>query len=538
MALSAFEVAAKHLFRHLHDPAALRKNPIVGHLFGDFRGGTVQSIVSARAVLRELHDQIRDIAASLRDDGGTESRAARAQRGHIIVTEQILGRRPIAQVAAKLGISTYHCYRERAMLCRRLARELVAVRAAARGPETSDDFQLLTDYVRHRAVYANSSTAISSFEELVALAPTPTQKVEALRAAASRAIGLGELTWADWAYATASEIAKGDLMRFSVPVRQLAYANIDLLGYELAMCRGQRSKALAFSRSAAQRLEPLARDAAAGELYADCLLAVSTACWILGEINRAYDFIRQVDLHLRAIDVTSLSLRARARASLWKARNYLLLQGEAYYPSAQRLEGLLQAFREAYRSGSMTLAIDILVLLIEHHEFTGNGSEALRTARFAMFLAKQHSPASNFQVALEVAVRLLPTRYSRFALDLVSATHRPQLDAYHRRLLSYFEAESLLRRRSFDEALVAATQGQTKNRWATIEVRRHLVAARAADQLERTSQALSLVEQAVGMAERLQAAPLLRDAYRVAKQITGEQRFARQEAEIVSLFVS
>ena len=61
-------------------------------------------------------------AAYCRDADLAAGKEERALRQHAIVSQQCLEQRPIRDVAARLGISYYHCYRQRAEICRRVAR--------------------------------------------------------------------------------------------------------------------------------------------------------------------------------------------------------------------------------------------------------------------------------------------------------------------------------------------------------------------------------------------------------------------------------
>jgi hypothetical protein len=540
MSLSAFDIAAKHLFRHLHDPNALRKNSLVGHLFDGQDARTAAGVQKDRSTLSALHEQIQTIANCLREHDAAQENATRANRRHAIVVGQLLGRRPIGDVASELSISSHHCYRERAAICHDIAVKLAEMEKPQAGQ--LDDFRLRVDYARYRASYTSLPSAKAMFGELISLAPSPSERVEALYGAVATALELGDIAWATRIDAEASRVVNNH--RASSRENELARARVDLIACRLAAHGGMYSQVLQSVRSVAARLEPLSfsGEAAIRELHIECLIEASTALWVLGDIEAAYDLIADVHVRLQQFPEVSRYTRSRVCALLWKARSYLVMSAKAYYPAQQRLSGLLQTFHEAYAAGSIGLAVQILVLMTEHHVFAGTADQAVRTAQFALFLAEQHSALTVPQVSLELAVRLLSTQHRSFAITLASGTeHAKHLDAYHRSLRAYFEAENLIRRRRFNDAFTLAT-ADTHRRggrgWATIDVRNQLVAARAAFSLGQKPVALDLITDAICTAERLQAAPILRDAYRIGQQVSGDPRFGRQALDVSHLLAS
>jgi hypothetical protein len=80
---SAFEVAVRHLFRHVRDADALRRNPIVHTFFAN----TLE--VPDGAVLREIHDRILGESATLCDK--PKEPALQARRRHAIIVALCAG---------------------------------------------------------------------------------------------------------------------------------------------------------------------------------------------------------------------------------------------------------------------------------------------------------------------------------------------------------------------------------------------------------------------------------------------------------------
>lgn len=533
---ATFNAAARHFFRCLHDPRALRNNPLVAHLF---KGDTITGLAQARderGAARRIHQLVREAAGYCRDSDLAAGKGARALRQHAIVMLQCLEQRPVREVATALGISYYHCYRERASICLRIAR-YVSERSRSELDYLGelDEFGLQLNYTRYRATFADAEATRQATEELARAAPSAHRMIEAMRIGAMLTMDFGSLSWADEAYGAARGLFSERLVGAPQAERVLAQGSLDLFGSELAHRRGESQQAFVLADRANARLEASLTGAPpyVRAMYTESLFALGATSWSLGNTEMCYRCFSRAEASLRHLDAASLPLHARVMANLWRLRNYLLLSGECWYPAWKRREGLLTAFHQAYASGSLGNAVDALVVLTEHHAFSGSDDEALRAGRLAVRLANgSTSELLRHQTLIEVCTGLLPTRHRDFASSLLTNAWRDDLDAYHRELLAYLEGERLLRLGLFEDAL-ALTTGES-NRWqfATLTVRGQIVAAAAAHALERRTEACALIEAAVAAAEELSSAPALRDAYRVAGRVTGESRFKRQANEV------
>jgi hypothetical protein len=111
-------------------------------------------------------------------------------------------------------------------------------------------------------------------------------------------------------------------------------------------------------------------------------------------------------------------------------------------------------------------------------------------------------------------------------------------DAFHRELVTYFPAARALRLRHFRDAWTLANTPGEGMRYPRLAVRRQLIAAAAAHELEQFRDARRLIEATIPVAERLGSAVLLRDAYSIAAKVTGEARFRRQANEVARLLTA
>jgi hypothetical protein len=98
-----FNAAAKHLFRHLHDPHALRKNPLVGHLFREVTPPELASVLEDRIVLATIHKQVRVGSDRCRQAYAKPGNNERAARSHAIIIQQCLGKRSYERSRRNLG---------------------------------------------------------------------------------------------------------------------------------------------------------------------------------------------------------------------------------------------------------------------------------------------------------------------------------------------------------------------------------------------------------------------------------------------------
>ncbi len=120
-----FDAAAKISFRHLHDARLLRLNPIARPFFE--AASAPESPYRARQALADLRALVLEVAERLRKEEAAAGDGARAARQFAIVKMLYVDGVPIHAVANALNISVKHCYRERAAICRRIARALIAV---------------------------------------------------------------------------------------------------------------------------------------------------------------------------------------------------------------------------------------------------------------------------------------------------------------------------------------------------------------------------------------------------------------------------
>jgi hypothetical protein len=536
---ASFAAAAKHLFRHLHDARALRKNPLVCRYFAN--GETGPSGGRETAALGRIHEAVRRGAERCRDADLREGLDERALRQYAIVTQQCLERRPIEQVAAALGISSAHCYRERAAACRRVAHYIVERDAApVLDPlPILDEFRFFADQTMHRAEFGDADAVFRECDQLVRNASSPQERIEALRIGASVAAQFGDFARVKAARLAAHSLWAREFEAESSSASEIAAACIDLIDLELGLTVDP-VQVFRAAGSATKRLEPFVMRAPMRirEMYVESLFNLGLALANLGSFEKGFEHVVNAEALLDRIHPVSAQLRSWALVEVWRGRNRLLMSSQHWLPAWQREEGLRRAFEFAYSSGSFAAATRSLVALTEHHAFAGNDDHALSAGRSAVTMAKRH-PSNRILVhsSISAVLPLLSTRHWHEGVALLPATPvEASICAYHRDALAYCDAIGALRSREFSHAFTLATQSAQE--YPGVAVRMKLVGAAAAHALQRRKEAHSLIEQGLAAAEDQRSAPILKEAYTLASRIVPDGRFKQQASEVTRLLTA
>ena len=532
-----FDAAAKHLFRHLHDARLLRLNPIARPFFE--AASAPESPYRARQALADLRALVLEVAERLRKEEAAAGDGARAARQFAIVKMLYVDGVPIHAVANALNISVKHCYRERAAICRRIARALDRRnKSSAVVMEPAEGFYVLLDRLIAQESDATRD-ALVACECLEHLAKTTSQQVAALRAAVIVSLMLRDEGYAETAYVHAARLYDEDGLTLSADRRRTVEAMVNHMAWMLAHYRGQSDRAMVAAQRGVHCFErgPIERTPQADRLQVQMRLNFCAELWARGDLAAAYELLNETGSRCDQL-APFASIRFRVEGSLWKLRTYFVLNNAC--SSDARIDGLLRAKERALRFGALLEALDAMVSITECHVFAKRDAEALRSARPALALAEAvQNPAERAQIAIELAVRLLSTRFWPVALQMLPAeSARGNLDCYRRQLLCYALALGAFRAGDVEKAWRSAASADTDVRLATLDVRRGLLAAESAYLLGRKAQAYQAAEMALAAAEELGAAPLLHDAYAVSGRILGRPRAVAQALEIARILAA
>jgi tetratricopeptide (TPR) repeat protein len=541
----SLSVAAKHFFRHLHEPAFLRQNPIARAFFDDRSPDDLAARVKERSALSRIHQLVRVGADRCRDADIGAGKEVKALRQHAIVTLQCLERRPVAEVATLLGISYRHCYRERAQICRRIARYLIGCRSDSpvKYGVQFDEFSLLADQVIRRAALVDLKGGYEQCDALLCAAPSGAQKVQALRARFLVAIRFGGSDDAERVLVDAKKLWHDNFESKEPVTADVAEAILELMRSDLARYQGEAKSAKAWGERATRRLTRHCDNGApyVRQLYAEALYNLNACCWNLGELEEAYHLVLQAFDTVTKLHMVPADLRARITVAMWMQRSHLLMSSEGWHPAAERVKGLTQAFEGAASAGCVVEAADALLALMEYYTCIGDDGEAFRLGRSAILMVQQQSSERlRAQLTLKVAIRLVTTKYWEYALRVVPSEDSLALcDSNHRQMIAYFRAERDLSLHMVDRRTSLFKRGgDNRGPFPALGVSKTILEATMADELERHRDARALLERAIPEAERLGSAPILRDAYAVAAKVTRARRFSSKAYELERLIVS
>jgi HPt (histidine-containing phosphotransfer) domain-containing protein len=178
---ASFEVAVRHLFRHLDDAEALRRNPLVSRFFGE-----------PAETIEQIRSLVLLAAQSFRDRPAPHDEKARRARQFAIVAGCVENKSP-SQLTAELCICLRQYRRERDEIQRWVASFLRSYEPSPkqRWPERISEFEFEMERAAARAETGDFNRAIHSYEEIAATADLP-RKIDALCKIAEVELDLGK----------------------------------------------------------------------------------------------------------------------------------------------------------------------------------------------------------------------------------------------------------------------------------------------------------------------------------------------------------
>ena len=540
-ATAPFDKAVKHLFRHLHNASALRRNPLVRELF-DASSLLAPGPAGDQLILSRIHALAREAAEHCRDLDLKEGRNRQGLRQYAIFSRQCLERQPIDVVAHELGISKQHCYRERSTICQRVA-GLIRERNEAPIIEylaQVDEFRSLVDRAAREVGNGNLEASLRQYELLIGAATSTEQRVEALCRKADAALTFAKVKLAEAAFSAAGKHAPRAAEGDSSTTRVIR-AWLDLTGAKFAYFRGDSQEAINLVERSTIRLEPLQTHAPVNvrELYAESLSEVGAALWNLGNRYRAYDYMVRAEEGARSLPVLLSQTRCHVTIQLWKFRSQLLMSPQHWCPVSERVRALTSAFDAAYASGWFYQGIEALGVIMASTALAGRFPEAIRSADVALSLtAQQTNERVKFLVPVALAVPLMSTDCWEKGFAIYSTVRQLRdCERYLHASVSYIVAARALRLRQFNDAWRLANENTKDSDPLDLTLRKKVIGAAAAHELGRQRHARSLLDEVIATAEALGSAAILRDACLVAARVEGGngRRLRRRASELSKL---
>jgi tetratricopeptide (TPR) repeat protein len=529
----SFEVAAAHLFRHLHEPRHLKNNPLVQRFFRDRASGRLIRS-QERVAIERIYEMVRKAAQSCRQADVAAHEHERALRQHTIVTRNLLDRRPLAEVARALGISTRQCYRERTEICERIARH---IRDDADAPATmlvldASDFRLR--HAEFRAQLGDLAGALREYNVLAAGSP-PRQRIAALCESATIFAWSAQLAAAARSLSAARSILAAKIHSMAPGDRRLARANVALAAAQLARSSGRYSEALEILNEAQSQLEPVESSAPddVKEMYVRILVACSTnRVWHSGDFSGSVTSISKAHAILAQIVAPSPHLGVEVELRLCRRRNDMATSAYVWQPVPERFAALSNAFERARVSGSLGLSLYACICLMIHHNATGNAAALANDIRYALALIRQAPEGHYRSMPYDIAEILLRTKYWKYAPIILATAKGPNGGTIHPEGIDYVRAACSLRSGKYRQAWELASSPREGDLSPHILANMKVVGAVSADALGKRNQAKELIQAAISALERSGNAPDLRAAHSVAAEITGEARYRRAAEEI------
>jgi hypothetical protein len=275
------------------------------------------------------------------------------------------------------------------------------------------------------------------------------------------------------------------------------------------------------------------------EQYAQSLVDRAFLCRITGDLPKAVQCLATAETILQRIRVSSSLLHIRIMLESCLLRERLVTNSAYWQPERQRREALIDVLERARAVGSLQHSVSGAVALTGHYLYASHDLQALESARLALALAKQHPSEHVFtQTLLWLAYGFMSSRCWESMERLIYAIEPLEpLDAELRAVLHCIDAGAALRAGQYERAW-ALSSPIADGGAPTVDTKKRLIAAAAADALERRYDALDLLEAAVSGAEKLGSAALLREAYGIAAHIGGGAHYVQKAQELTRLFTT
>ena len=526
-------LAAQHLLRHIGDPVALGRNPLVSSLFGQGDGARLSVDATNR-----VEALILECAERLRADGSAEPGRERRERQYQILLRCDLRGESHAAVAAALALSRRQFYRERREASEYLAR-------------------FLTDYVRRqtlrpRGVTVDPFALEFSRGKALRLAGEPERAESVLRALTLSDAGI-ERKIDPWCAlidllisdnrvdAAEAEMLSAETMLHSangIPrsVVDEQQARIDMERAWYLWSQGLARETAAIDERSEGVVTRMSRStrADAHEFYVMTRLRQIQTGLMSGTVDRAAVEIDQLRAFIATADDVPLSVQIF----------YLIISGSVkdHMPggSDEAFARLNDALVLAQRHGLTELVIETMSQLTSNAQLRGDPTTALRYIHEALPLAERYALPSQRGMLLNVAaITETGLGNHRAAVQFASQAREVLAPNSLERIYSNLaEAQARLSIRDFEPAAAAASDAHlaagriVSDRLAGTALR---LLAESFDGLGHREEAAEYILGAVACLEREGPPYALFQAYRAGVAITGDRRLRSRAKELAAM---
>jgi hypothetical protein len=397
-AVDATALATQHLLRHLDDPVALGRNPLVTSLFDRSEAA---SRLSADAMNR-IHGLIRKCAERLRaDTPSTPEGRERRERQYQILVRCDLSREPHASVAADLALSRRQFYRERREASDYLAHFLAdAVRERAARPHavSVDPFALELSRAKALRLAGAADRAEVVLRDLIRSAAGPAQQIEPWCALVDILINCNRTDEAE----VELDLARTALRERNGMPRSLLVqlrARLDMQHASYLWFQGltrETAELDARTVGVVTRMSQLTNPQA-HEFFVTTRLRQVQCELMAGSIDRARVDIDQIRTFLTSVDDVPLSVRIFYLITLGNVRGHTP-------GAADEVSGLLgEALALAQRHGLIELVIEAMSQLSSNAQLRGDHAAGMRYIYDVLPIAERFALPSQHGMLLNVA---------------------------------------------------------------------------------------------------------------------------------------
>lgn len=508
----SFEAAVHHLFRHLTDASALRRNPLVRAHFKNAKTKTAEN-----AVLGEICDRIIQASEECYADDAAASREVEARRGRDIISG-ICSEESVSKTAQRLNLSRRQYYRDRHAICTRVAERLKpAVKDSAPTVQVNDAQQLLLSRAASFCDQGLGQKAVSTLDLAWAGIPPGDARVAARLQLADALISTGDLTRAGrlLEYTRNDLVAKGDETEFRLRDRAvLIRARYDLARGSDAQA-GQDLEELANRQISTNRLDEMAFDA-----------LIECGLWHCSNAHFARG--RKMLARARIVAGKLSNLAPHRQVGL------ALLHAYCAEDVVDEHDGSYRRFKDALHlsivNASVRGTLEATVGLMGYYASVGREDEMFATAVRALEIARAAEERRHLVFAAAwIGTTLLKTAYWRAADPLLFEAEKIAVPGtLHWVFIKEAQADLLARLAKYEGAQTSFAAAQNAARalqnqkWQAIILRDMGLMLRQ----QGSSESISALQHAVELAQKGAGAWTLSLIYKAASQVLPDKRVA------------
>jgi tetratricopeptide (TPR) repeat protein len=524
----SIEVAARHLFRHLDEPAELRRNPIVAHYFE--QSTDLDAVVAVRRAVRQCAERCE------RDDRNAGLYPKAQRNAHLL---ELCTRGTSYRAAANaLGLSIQQYYRAKQQLCLRIARVMSRSQCFPRvALESMDLASARLELAETRAGVGEFFGAQRICADVAAHAPLALARIRALCLMASVERERGNLMRSKSWLAQADVVLEAGREEMPAGDALVGECQIKLWAARVAFDEPESTKALQIVEDAVRRAstEESIGDAVWHSVLVDLFTEGAELHEAIGDFERAKTLAS-----LAAARAVSLPdcLPQKSYIARTMARLQWVAPGVQERPKlANRLNSFHLALELARSSGSVENVVHSLLNLMSVHIVLGDATTAMHYLQCALRLAADFGGQRLDAMArLEIVDALLGSSRWRLAGAMLGKlSHSFAERSYGWLYCKVLEAIYLAKIGCPERSISVATASETIARAAGFmrlcgSLQR--VIASSANAIGRKVLAQEQIRASIDTVYRNGSLLSLGNTYRVAAAITGERRYAERAREI------